>query len=405
MSNNITRLLRASLFTPTSDGWGLPILFWGKPGIGKSAIIEQIARAHDLPCEILSPGERGEGAFGVTPMPDADGYISYPPPRWVEQFMVETIKGKTTGGRGFLFVDELTTAPPAIQSALLGLLLKKRIGGAVLPGGVRIVGAANAVADAAGGWDLAPPVANRLGHIDWEAPNESEWSEWLMSEVDSDHAPTEPAAQLEARVMQAWPNAWAKARGLVAGFVRRVPNALHKQPPSGHPDASRAWPSHRSWEFATRAIASGIVHNLSEADGDTLAASFVGAGVIGELIEYRNQADLPDPVDLLDGKVKFAPDFKRLDRTYAVLGATTAIVMSGVAAAGGAAEVKKDKVTFRRLGVLVDLLNETAEGAVDLVWSSAKALANAGVHDITPESAKLLKRLKPMVDVMANGSR
>ncbi len=389
-TKTIQKMLRASLFTPTNDGWGLPLLFWGKPGIGKSAIIEQVAHNHNLPLEILSPGERGEGAFGVTPMPDADGYISYPPPRWTERFTPEA--------GGFLFVDELTTAPPAIQSALLGLILKKRIGGATMNGRVRVVGAANPVSDAAGGWDLAPPVANRLGHLNWEAPNESDWTDWLMGNIDDTAGTIEPAADVEARVLKAWTPYWAACRGIVAGFVRANPAALHRQPPSGHPDASRAWPSHRSWEFATRALTTARVHGLSEADGDELAAAFVGAGTIGELVEYRHKADLPDPTDVLDGKVKFKPDFKRLDRTYAVLGSTTSIVMSGVTACGGAANVKKDAVTSRRLDALAELLIEVSDGAVDLTWNSARAIATAGLHDHNKDLQKLLKRLLPMIN-------
>ncbi len=51
----------------------------------------------------------------------------------------------------------------------------------------------------------------------------------------------------EERVMNAWPNAEAKAKGLVAGFLRRRPELLHKQPKADDPQASRAWPSRRTW--------------------------------------------------------------------------------------------------------------------------------------------------------------
>lgn len=399
---NIRKIIHASLFTPTRSGWGLPILFWGKPGIGKSDIIEGASMtygwgspsdesAETSHCEVLSPGERGEGGYGCTPMPDSEGYISYPPPRWTMKFK----KG------GLLFHDEINTAPPAIQAPLLGLLLKRRIGGAQLHSHTRQMAAANDVADAAGGWDLAPPMANRLGHLPWEMPNEDEWTEWLMASDDvSTTSVTEAAGTIEKRVMAGWNEAWARQRGLVAGFIRAKPNNLHIQPASGSPDASKAWPSHRSWEAATRALASARVHGMSEADGDMFAAAFVGSGVLGELITYRKDADLPDPRELLDGKVSWKPDTKRLDRTFAVLGSTTSLIMSDVQAAGGSVKAPKDAKTMKRWEVYVKLLTDTAAGAVDLCWSPAKAIAKAGMQATTDDTKALMRKLLPMINAM-----
>lgn len=387
---NITRLIKTAMFTPTRNGWGMPLLLWGKPGIGKSDVIEGIALEHGLPLEVLSPGERGEGAFGVTPMPDSDGYISYPPPRWSEQFQ--------TAENGFLFLDEINLAPPAIQAPMLGLLIKRRIGGATLPPGVRMIGAANDVADAAGGWDLAPPMANRLGHLAWEAPSEDEWTEWLMSAADEKAEVGESVASIEKRVQAAWNPEWSAARGVVAGFIRAKPAALHKQPPAGHPDASKAWPSHRSWESATRALASARVHGLDEAAADLFAGAFVGHGIVGELAEYRASADLPNPGDVLSGKVKFAPDFKRLDRTFAVVGSTTAMLKHEIEEAGGAPKASKNPAVMKRFAVFVELLHRVADKAVDLTWPGAKMIAKAHMHEASTESKTIMRRLMPMIN-------
>lgn len=389
---NIRKIIHASLFTPTRSGWGLPLLFWGKPGIGKSDIIEDVSTQVGFPLEVLSPGERGEGGYGCTPMPSGDGYIDYPAPRWSSKF------NKEHGG--FLFHDEINTAPPAIQAPLLGLLLKRRIGGAILDGRVRQMAAANDVADAAGGWDLAPPMANRLGHLPWEAPSENEWTDWLMSNVDDVPVAAESALSIEKRVMAAWPNAWARARGLVAGFIRAKPANLHAQPASGSPEASKAWPSHRSWEAATRALASASVHNMSEADGDMFAAAFVGSGCLGELITYRKDADLPDPAQLLDGKISWKPDTKRLDRAFAVLGSTSSLMMSDIQAVGGQAKARKDDKTMKRFDVFVKLLKQTSTSAVDLCWGPAKAISKAGMHDATTESKEVMRALLPMINAM-----
>lgn len=37
-------------------------------------------------------------------------------------------------GQGLLFFDELSSAPPAVQAALLRVVLERRVGNLVLPG-------------------------------------------------------------------------------------------------------------------------------------------------------------------------------------------------------------------------------------------------------------------------------
>jgi len=394
ISNN-TKLIRAALFTPTKQGWGLPIIFWGGPGGGKTSVISEAAAEFGLPLEVLSPGERGEGAFGVTPMPDADGYISYPPPRWTERFT------EATGG--VVFVDEFNLAPPAIQAPILGLVLAKRIGGMTLPGRVRILAAANEVHDAAGGHDLAPPTANRLGHHQWGAMEGGEWRDWLMSDVDRETVVRETAAAIEKRITARWIPCWAKQRALVAGFIHANPAALNRQPDTGHPDSSKAWASPRSWENAARALASAQAHEMSEFEGDMFAGGFVGMGTMGELITYRAKADLPDPMDVLDGKVTFKPDTKRLDRTYAVLGGVTSAMMgihNGLRLTSPT-DVKKDKDFMRRFDTLVELITKVADVAIDLCWGPAQQVAKAGLHGLTKESGELMRRLIPMMNATA----
>ena len=58
-------------------------------------------------------------------------------------------------GRGLLFLDELSTAPPAVQAALLRVVLERVVGDLTLPDEVAVVAAANPPDQAADGWDLS----------------------------------------------------------------------------------------------------------------------------------------------------------------------------------------------------------------------------------------------------------
>lgn len=385
----IERIIHASLFTPTRKGWGLPLLFWAGPGCGKTDIIENIAKTYQFPFEVLSPGERGEGAFGVTPVPDQNGqFMNYPPPEWV---------GKFKDGLGLVFLDELSTAAPAIQPAILGIALARRIGGYYFGNRVRIIAAANRTEEAAGGWDLAPPLANRFGHMDWEHPNAEEWSDWLFAEVDNTDTLKINPEDEETMVMSKWAKPWAKSRGLVAGFIRSRPNLLHSQPQMGNPNASRAWPSHRTWEMATRALTSAMIHGLSENETDEFAGAFIGAGTISEFINYRKEADLPDPDHVLNGQIDFHHNPKRLDRTFAVLGSCTSLITS-------VAKEDRNKGFDNRIERLLQILNEVADDAIDVVWPSAKMLSNAKLHKYNKNSKELFRRLFPTASTMAKAS-
>ena len=360
-------LLKAALFTPMPDGgWGLPLLIKGSPGTGKTATIEALGAQWGLPVESLSPGERGEGAFGVTPVPVTNGEItlSYPAPDWVKKLRGPDGHGEEAG---IVFVDELNTAAPAIQPALLGLIQARRIGGHRLGPRVRVLGACNPISQSAGGWDLAPPVANRLGHVDWPAPDAEEWGAWITGGTDA----AKPAGSVEAeeaRVMAAWPQAYAKACALVASFLRRRPELLSKMPPDGDPAQAAAWPSPRTWEYAARAMAAGWIHGLSGVEQDELIQAFVGASAGGELGAWIDEQDLPDPAEVLDCKVAWGPDPRRIDRTEAVLSACAALVKT--AADPGS----------KRLKVLWGLISSAADGAKDVVIPAMRMLVKAGLH-------------------------
>lgn len=425
-----TAILKAALFTPLRRGfWGLPLLCWGEPGVAKTAVIEELAGRYSFPCETLSPSERGEGAFGVVPVPasavDDHSYLgalserlvelmtprgknpglsyeaalaqslkevpraavllTYPAPEWVGQFMEH--------GRGIVFVDEATSTPPALQAPLMGLILARRIGGVTLPKGVRVLSAANPVEIAAGGFDIAAPVANRVGHIDWAKPSVEEHVQFMLrGEVaqNDDEDEQKDAVAEEKRVLAMWGNSWAKAVGYETSFLTKRPSLKNQCPKAGDPKASRAWPSDRTWEMATRALASAEVHGLSQSETEVFVEAFVGAGVAGELFTYMQEQDLPDPADLLDGKggVSFKHNPQRIDRTVAVLGACAALVTPKTA------DKRKDR--SEALWGILDAMASGAKSDLDIIVPSVHAMIDADLHTM-PAASRPLSRVQPVL--------
>src|SRR5205807_3668045 len=112
-----------------------PVLLWGGPGTGKTAIVNAIADALDQPAETVIASLREPADFAGLPVVTADGSVRLAAPSWAARLAAE--------GRGILFLDEVTTAPPSVQAALLRVVLERVVGDVALPRGVAVVAAAN----------------------------------------------------------------------------------------------------------------------------------------------------------------------------------------------------------------------------------------------------------------------
>ena len=112
----------------------VPVLLWGAPGTGKTATIRAMAEQMGWPCETVIASIREPSDFAGLPIVVGDG-VRFAPPGWARR-LAET-------GHGLLFLDELSTAPPAVQAALLRVVLERVVGDLALPDEVSVVAAAN----------------------------------------------------------------------------------------------------------------------------------------------------------------------------------------------------------------------------------------------------------------------
>ena len=262
----------------------LPVLLWGQPGIGKSSTLVQLGRGLGLPLETVIASVHDPSDFAGLPIIGADPAsqgVAMAPPDWAVRLH--------RAGSGLLFLDEISSAPPAVQAALLRVVLERHVGSLELPGAVRIVAAANPAGSAADGWQLAPPLANRFVHLAWLHDPDvvvrglgGVWPEVPLPQLDP--------AKLERSV--------ARARTAVCAFLTVRPDYAHRMPATAAARAG-AWPSPRTWEMVMRLLAFGYAADAAPEAVALAVRGAVGDGAGLELLAFLERQDLPDPETVL----------------------------------------------------------------------------------------------------------
>jgi hypothetical protein len=145
----------------------IPTFLWGPPGIGKSSIVKQIAQANDygfidLRLSLMDPTDMK----GI-PFYDKEQHQAlWAPPSFLPR-----------EGQGILFLDELNSAPPAVQASAYQLILDRKVGEYTLPEGWAIVAAGNREGDRGVVYRMPSPLANRFVHLEMEVSVE-DWRDW-----------------------------------------------------------------------------------------------------------------------------------------------------------------------------------------------------------------------------------
>jgi len=173
--------------------------------------------------------------------------------------------------KAIIFLDELNSAPPAVQAAAYQLILNRRVGTYELPKGVDVVAAGNREGDRGVTYRMPAPLANRFVHLEMKVDFD-DWQDWAtLNKVHPD----------------------------VVGYVGFAKQDLYDFDPKS-PSKSFATP--RSWMFVSDLLSDDDVDNETLA---TLIAGAVGDGLSNKFMAHRKIAGkLPKAEDILDGKVK-----------------------------------------------------------------------------------------------------
>lgn len=245
------------------------VMMWGAPGIGKSSIVEQVAKENEMEVIDLRLSQLAPTDIRGLPYVDEDSVSRFAVPSFLP-----------TSGKGILFLDEVNLAPPAMMNVAMQLVLDRRVGDYTVPEGWFIVCAGNRTEDRAAVSQMPAPLANRFMHFTIE------------HDLDS------------------W-KTYALAKGIreeIISFLNFRPNLLHnldKNNPS--------WPSPRTWDFASDLMNVGLP--VSPAIGDGAASEFSAF--------VKIYSKLPDVDKILAGD-KSIPVPKEPSMLYALCGAFVA---------------------------------------------------------------------------------
>lgn len=396
------KILFASLFTKgLNDRWGVPLVLVGPPGGVKTSTIRQVNQMAGLHNETVISSLREPTDFlglGVPKdmiltehtqhlSPDGDASIkvmNYCPP----DFAIRAALAK----RATITLDEVNTSAPAVQAALLRFVNEGVCGELQMPPECRFLLAMNETEDAAGGWDIAPSLANRMGWLNWDAPDVGMFQSYLMGGGKMNIQPVNAAAE-EAAVNALWTEAFARAAGDACGFLNAKPDGLHRKPAAGSPGASRAWPSHRTWDLAIRARAAGYIYDLSPREIANFVGAFIGDAALGEWNTWLKHADLPDPTAFLDGQVAFSHQPARLDRTAALLTAATGVVVNG----GRDGKPGSAQLNAKRAETLWAFHEGLSAQAPDLSLGSVVELCTARLMTGSQTAYRVLAKMEPVM--------
>lgn len=243
-----------------------PVFLWGPPGIGKSELVAGIAKdlgGHmiDMRLAQMDPTDlrgipfynRDIGKMDWAPpvdLPDEEMSSRYP-------VIV-------------LFMDEMNSAPPAVQAVAYQLILNRRVGKYYLPDNVVIVAAGNRESDKGVTFRMPSPLANRFVHLEMRVDFDS-WQTWAVNNrIHKD----------------------------VVGYLSFAKQDLFDFDPRS---ATRSFATPRSWTFVSELLEDDDGMDSGTVD---LIAGAVGEGLAVKFMAHRKvSGQMPNPSEVLKGRV------------------------------------------------------------------------------------------------------
>lgn len=138
----------------------VPMLFMSAPGMGKSTSVVQFAEVAGYKLEQIRGNSTSEDEINGYDVvgKSGDKEAIHLRPKWFANVLANAEAGQRT----LLFIDEITTCPDQIQSALLHVIFDRKVHDEYLPEDTLIVSAGNYSQSLGNSFGLIPPLMNRF---------------------------------------------------------------------------------------------------------------------------------------------------------------------------------------------------------------------------------------------------
>ena len=261
---------------------GLVPYLTGSPGMGKSAIAKQIAEDFDLCLIDIRLAQCDITDICGFPQIDKERHkASYVPmstfPLEGDELPTNPKTGKPHKG-WLLFMDELSSAPLAIQAASYQIVLDKMVGQYRLHPEVRTMAAGNLATDKAIVNSLSTAMQSRLIHLTLAHGDHKFWLDWA-EENDIDQR--------------------------ILSYIRFSPDSLHRFDPN---HADKTFPCQRTWEFTNALIKNRDPYPIKDI---AIIAGTIGEGAAREFLAFCDiYQSIPTFMEIVRNPltVKFDPE-------------------------------------------------------------------------------------------------
>ena len=237
----------------------MPVFIHGSPGIGKSYIVNDIAKKNNL--ELRDVRLSQLDAVDLRGIPTIFNNETV----WMSPVFLPKDKNSS----GILFLDELNSASLSVQAAIYQLVLDRRIGEYELPKNWKIVCAGNKINDKGIVFKLPSPLVNRMVHLLLEAKYD-DFKNWaILNDIHS----------------------------YVLGFLGFRPDLLSNEVPNSS-ETNPAFCTPRAWSMLSRVLKNQKDVNMIS----PIIYGTVGYGAAIEFISFiKIYKTLPNIDDILKG--------------------------------------------------------------------------------------------------------
>lgn len=239
---------------------------WGPPGVGKSTLGREVAKALNADLYILD-----------APLLQPIDYAVAVPDRDSKKVVLYTTGFIPEKGPAVILIEDLPHAKPYQMVPIMQMVLDRRIGTLKFSDNVYFVITGNRDEDLAGTNPIPSPLNNRLIHFTMDADPE-EWTKW------------------------------AEREGLhryVVGFVKAYPGMLVKPPEDG----VKAWPTPRSYHMLARLLAEAEKEDrLTEESLRALASASIGSSAAHMFVAWVKYYSSINPQKVLAGEIPNTQD-------------------------------------------------------------------------------------------------